>query len=81
MSVLQLKKRLKIKTYDNDMCRNCKFLPLCWGPCCQKQLESPQNDLTRYCQKQNMELSIADYVRYRFNNAYIIPNNHKNKIQ
>lgn len=34
-------------------------------------LESPQNDLTRYCQKRNMEISIADYIRYRFNNAYI----------
>lgn len=77
----KLGKRLKIQTYNNSQCRNCKFLPLCWGPCCQKQLESPEKDFTRYCQKQNMELSIADYVRYRFNNAYIIPNNHKNKIQ
>ena len=54
----------------NEQCRNCKFLPLCWGPCCQKQLESSDKDFTRYCQKRNMEISIADYVRYRFNNAY-----------
>lgn len=77
----KLKKRLNIHTYDNDQCRNCKFLPLCWGPCCQKQLESPDKDFTRYCQKRNMEISIADYVRYRFNNAYISPNNFKDEIR
>lgn len=77
----KLKERLKILTYDNDQCRNCKFLPLCWGPCCQKQLESSDKDFTRYCQKRNMELSIADYVRYRFNNAYISPNNFKENIK
>ncbi|MCM1441048.1 MAG: radical SAM protein, partial [Roseburia sp.] len=34
----KLKQRLEIVTYDNPMCRECKFLPLCWGPCCQKQM-------------------------------------------
>lgn len=67
----KLNKRLSIVTYDNGMCRKCKFLPLCWGPCCQKQLETTPDDFKRFCQKQNMELSIADYIRYRFNNAYI----------
>lgn len=67
----KLDKRLSIVTYDNDLCRKCKFLPLCWGPCCQKQLETTPNDFRRFCQKQNMELNIADYMRYRFNNAYI----------
>jgi len=45
------------------------------------EIESPTNDFTRYCQKRNMEISIADYVRYRFNNAYISSNNQKEKIQ
>lgn len=67
----KLATRLNIKTYDNHMCRTCKLLPLCWGPCCQKQMESAENDLARYCQKQTMEMSIADYIRYRFNNEYI----------
>lgn len=67
----KLDKRLAIVTYDNDMCRTCKFLPLCWGPCCQKQLETTPDNFRRFCQKQNMELNIADYIRYRFNNAYI----------
>lgn len=67
----KLEERLNIQTYNNDMCRDCKFLPLCWGPCSQKQMESKDKDFTRYCQKRNMEISIADYIRYRFNNAYI----------
>ena len=70
----KLAERLNILTYDNDMCRTCNFLPLCWGPCCQKQMESPDKNFTRYCQKRGMEISIADYVRYRFNNEYIKTN-------
>ena len=60
---------------NDKMCREFKFLPLCWGPCCQKQLETP-DDLERYCQKRIMEMSISEYVKYRFNNAYITPTNY-----
>ncbi len=75
----KLKKRLDIVTWDNPMCRDCKFLPLCWGPCCQKQLETP-GDLERYCQKRNMEMGIAEFVKYKFNNAYINPANYIERI-
>ena len=76
----KLKRRMDIVTYDNDMCRECKFLPLCWGPCCQKQMESNGGNLECYCQKRNMEMGIAEYVRYRFNNSYINPANYKERI-
>ncbi len=75
----KLKKRLDIVTWDNPMCRECKFLPLCWGPCCQKQLETP-GDFERYCQKRNMEMGIAEFVKYKFNNAYINPANYIERI-
>lgn len=75
----KLKKRLDIVTWDNPMCRECKFLPLCWGPCCQKQLETPK-DLERHCQKRVMEISIVEFVKYKFNNAYINPANEIKKI-
>lgn len=75
----KLKKRLDIVTWDNPMCRECKFLPLCWGPCCQKQLETP-GDLERYCQKRHMEMGIAEFVKYKFNNAYINPANYIERI-
>lgn len=71
----KLNERMMIVTFDNDMCRDCRFLPLCWGPCCQKQMESGPHDLERYCQKRNMELKLSDYILYRFNNAYIMKHN------
>ncbi|MCH5242683.1 MAG: radical SAM protein [Muribaculaceae bacterium] len=76
----KLKKRIDIVTFDNDMCKECKFLPLCWGPCCQKQMECKDGNLNRYCQKRNMEMRIAEYVKYRFNNAYVNPTNYREWI-
>lgn len=73
----KFKKRLAIKTYDNDMCRDCKLLPLCWGPCCQKQLETIPNDFQRFCQLNLMEMSLDDYVIYRFNNEMIYQRNNE----
>ena len=37
-------------------------------------------NLEGYCQKRNMEMGIAEYVRYRFNNSYINPANYKERI-
>lgn len=76
----KLKKRLDIVTWDNPMCRECKFLPLCWGPCCQKQLETSDSNLARYCQKRIMEMSITDFVKYLFNNTCINPANYIERI-
>lgn len=64
------KKRISIRTFDNPQCKSCKLLPLCWGPCNQKLLETGVVDITRYCQIQHMEMSLDDYIIYRFNNQY-----------
>lgn len=61
-------KYLNIKTFDNTMCENCKFLPQCWGPCNQKQIEN--ENLHGYCQLNLMELGLDDFICYRFNNEY-----------
>lgn len=66
--------RQRIKTYDNPVCRTCKLLPQCWGPCSQKQLEQP-DAIKQLCQLNAMEMSMDDYIRYRFNNAYIYKRN------
>lgn len=66
----QVQKRININTFDNSMCRQCKFLPLCWGPCNQKQLESNVDDLGRYCQLNIMELEMDDFISYKFSNIY-----------
>lgn len=67
----KLGQRMEIVSYDNPMCKNCRLMPLCWDPCCQKQLETGSEDIARYCQKLNMEMSLADYILYRFNNAIV----------
>lgn len=67
---VKLNKRLNIRTFDNKECESCKLLPLCWGPCNQKLLETP-NEVKRYCQKRNMEISLDDYLYFEFNNRYI----------
>lgn len=67
----KLDKRLSIVTHDNKICKECKYLPLCWGPCNQKQLESKPENLENYCQLKYMEMSEADYVLLRFNSALI----------
>lgn len=67
----KLDKRLSITTFKNELCQQCKLLPLCWEPCCQKLLETGNSDVDRFCQKESMEISLSDYIRYRFNNSYI----------
>lgn len=61
----KLHKRLSIKTYDNVKCRDCKLLPLCWGPCCQKQLEISIDEIDKKCQANSMEMPIDSYLYFR----------------
>ena len=70
----KLEKRLNLNTYTNNQCLSCKLLPLCWGPCAQKQLEYPGN-IKRFCQLESMEISLEDYVFFTFNNQIL-----RNKI-
>ena len=66
----KLDRRMQVCTYDNEWCRACKFLPLCWGPCNQKLLESgvTEKSISQYCQLNLMEMPLDDYICYRFNN-------------
>lgn len=63
----KLDRRLSIKTYDNPKCKGCKMLPLCWGPCCQKQMESllAGEDMDYWCQLHALEIPFDDYLYYR----------------
>ncbi len=64
----KLNRRLDIKTYDNTTCKSCKLLPLCWGPCCQKQLEMIQRgtNIENLCQLRKIEIPLNEYLLYRF---------------
>lgn len=74
-----LDRRMQICTYDNQKCRTCKFLPLCWGPCNQKLLESgvTEKSISQYCQLNLMEMPLDDYICYRFNNEVQRRNNYE----
>ena len=63
-------KRLSVKTYDLPICHSCRMLPQCWGLCSQKMLENagPKDSM---CPLKSMEMSIEEYICYRFNNEYI----------
>lgn len=75
----KLDRRLSIVTYDNHLCKQCKLLPLCWGPCSQKLIENKSESIERFCQKELMELSMSNYIRFRFNNSYISNQLYKEK--
>lgn len=74
----KLDQRMQICTYDNEWCRACKFLPLCWGPCNQKLLESgvTEKSISRFCQLNLMEMPLDDYICFRFNNEIQWRRNH-----
>lgn len=63
----KIQRRISIETYDNDTCKRCKLLPLCYGPCCQKQIESFDNGKTisDMCQLRKLEIPLKDYLIYR----------------
>jgi uncharacterized protein len=66
-------KRFVKSTFENQECMNCKFLPLCFGPCSQKCMENNMNDksvIEKYCRKDG----IVKGVEYMFN-EFIEENN------
>lgn len=66
-------KRMAIRSFDNELCRGCKLLPLCWGPCNQKLLEAANSvkSIKHFCQKNQLEMSLEDYIRFRFNSEIL----------
>lgn len=68
--VEKLQKRLNIITFNDSRCKHCKMLPLCWGPCNQKLLEHPDRHES-YCQLNNLEITLEDYIFVEFNNELL----------
>lgn len=58
-------KRYAKAPFENKMCLNCKYLPLCLGPCSQKIIETPKDKLENICNLHLTEISpetvIIDY--------------------
>ena len=48
-------------TFDNETCRNCKILPLCYGPCIQKCFDNHDKNSFQ-CLYETSELSLKWYI-------------------
>jgi uncharacterized protein len=49
-------------TFDNPMCLDCKYLPLCWGPCPQKIVETPEEKIYNICNLKYTERPMKEKI-------------------
>ena len=49
-------------TFENEKCENCKLLPLCMGPCIQKNYEARIKNTQVGCLYENVEYSLSSYI-------------------
>jgi uncharacterized protein len=57
-----LSKLFEKATFENEMCESCKMLPLCMGPCIQKNYEARINGTPLTCIYKNVEYSLSNYI-------------------
>jgi uncharacterized protein len=55
-------------TFENKTCLECKLLPLCFGPCIQKNIET--TDIESICLYNNSEYTVEKYLINRINESY-----------
>jgi len=48
--------------FENEICLNCKLLPLCFGPCIQKHYETKTSKATFNCKMKDSELSVETFI-------------------
>ena len=58
----RLSKYFEKATFENEMCESCKMLPLCMGPCIQKNYEIRTKNQTFRCLHENVEYSLSDHI-------------------
>lgn len=61
--------RIQIQTYNHPECLQCKLLPLCWGPCCQKHLLKKEKVMAT-CQLKSMEMPLESFLLLRYVSCY-----------
>lgn len=57
-----LEKMYSKPTFENRMCKECKVLPLCAGPCSQKIRETKDEDLEKICILNDSEISVDEFI-------------------
>ena len=64
----RLERRIGKATFENQLCLNCKMLPICMGPCSQKQIEAGADGLSGVCMLNALEMQLDEYIEFTFNN-------------
>jgi uncharacterized protein len=57
-----LSKMFEKASFENEKCENCTMLPLCMGPCIQKNYETRIRNKPFQCMYENVEYSLSAYV-------------------
>lgn len=64
----RLEQRLGNTTFENNMCIKCKMLPVCMGPCSQKQIDVGPERLHEVCALNTLEMKMGEYIEDVYNN-------------
>jgi uncharacterized protein len=64
----RLERRIGNTTFENHLCLKCKMLPVCMGPCSQKQIEVGKEHLHDVCTFNILEMKMGEYMEYLYNN-------------
>lgn len=57
-----LSKMFEKATFENEKCESCKLLPLCMGPCIQKNYDARINNQPITCTYEGVEYSLSSYI-------------------
>ena len=58
----------RILSFDNEICLNCKFLPVCLGPCYQKRFEN--RNIKSYCFFDGYNEFLNDYILLKYKQKF-----------
>lgn len=70
-------KRYAKATFENEMCLECKYLPLCLGPCSQKISESSKDNLKDLCYLYFSEIKPETVIQEYYDKKINILKKHK----
>ena len=58
----RLSKFYEKASYENELCEKCNMLPLCMGPCIQKNYDTNVKNKPFHCQYENVEYSLSAHI-------------------
>ncbi len=60
-------RRLGKFRFDNEKCYSCDLLPMCYGPCSQKVIETPESNIDRICNYDGLKITIEEMLMKNYN--------------